>query len=112
VLISLPAIGALTFFFQLVSIHIPVAGDQEWSGYDVLAKSRDVDRKLDSFRDIGKSDTASGPWAGTDRAVGAEQALAQRGDRANAVLDAHARLSSGRDRAGFPGRSAGDPIEL
>ena len=61
VLIFLLAIAALTFFFPLVSIHIPIAGDQEWSGYDVLAKSRDVDRKLDSFRDIGKSDTASEP---------------------------------------------------
>jgi hypothetical protein len=39
----------------------PDCGDQEWSGYDVLAKSRDVDRKLDSFRDIGKSHTASEP---------------------------------------------------
>jgi hypothetical protein len=61
VLISLLAIAVQTFFFPLVSIHIPIAGDQEWSGYDVLAKSRDVDRKLDSFRDIGKSDTASEP---------------------------------------------------
>ena len=50
-------IAVLMFFFPLVSIHIPIVGDQEWSGYDVIAKVKDMDKRLDSIRDAGRTET-------------------------------------------------------
>lgn len=50
ILIALLVAAALSFFFPLVSIHIPLAGDQQWSGYDVIVRGRDMDRSLDSLR--------------------------------------------------------------
>ena len=56
---SLLVIAVLVFFFPLVSIHIPIMGDQEWSGYDVIVKVSDMGRRLDSIASAGSGETTS-----------------------------------------------------
>ncbi len=40
------ALALLLFFFPLVTIHVPVAGDQDVSGYDVFSKLTEFREKL------------------------------------------------------------------
>jgi len=42
-------VAMLTFFFPLVSLQLPILGDQEISGYDLLNRGRDIDRALSSI---------------------------------------------------------------
>ena len=40
--------AAITFFFPLISVHVPIAGDQEVSAYDAIAKIRQFREQLTS----------------------------------------------------------------
>src|SRR5437667_10627024 len=40
------ALSLLLFFFPLVTIHVPIAGDQDVSGYDVFSKLTEFREKL------------------------------------------------------------------
>jgi hypothetical protein len=42
----LAAIALLSFFFPLISMHVPIAGDQTVSGYDVVSKMNDLRQSL------------------------------------------------------------------
>ena len=44
----LAAIAALTFFFPLLSISLPIAGDQEVTGYDTASKIRQLTHEVRS----------------------------------------------------------------
>jgi hypothetical protein len=41
------ALSLLLFFFPLLSIHIPIAGEQDVSGYDVFSKITEFREKLE-----------------------------------------------------------------
>lgn len=66
IVVLLLAVAASTFFFPLVSIHIPIEGNQEWSGYDLVARGRDVDHSLDSMQEAGKRPELLGDTGNTD----------------------------------------------
>jgi hypothetical protein len=42
----LGGIALLTFFFPLISMHVPIAGDQTVSGYDVVSKMNNLRQNL------------------------------------------------------------------
>jgi hypothetical protein len=46
-------IALLTFFLPLVTIQIPVLGNQDVSGYDIFSKARQFDDKLNDLRPKG-----------------------------------------------------------
>ncbi len=41
-------LSLLLFFFPLLTIHVPIAGDQDISGYDVMSKPSEFRKKLPS----------------------------------------------------------------
>jgi hypothetical protein len=43
----LSALGLVTFFLPLVSLHVPIAGDVAFSGYDVVARMREFRQSLE-----------------------------------------------------------------
>jgi hypothetical protein len=42
----LAGIALLTFFFPLISMHVPIAGDQTVSGYDIVSKMNNLRQSL------------------------------------------------------------------
>lgn len=40
----------MTFFFPLVTFHVPILGDQDMSGYDLVAKMKDFDKTIDAVK--------------------------------------------------------------
>jgi hypothetical protein len=42
----LAGIALLTFFFPLISMHVPIAGDQTVSGYDIVSKINNLRQSL------------------------------------------------------------------
>src|SRR5436853_21856 len=44
----LTAMGALMFFFPLLSFHIPIVGDVNYSGYDLVSHPGAVSNRLSS----------------------------------------------------------------
>ena len=55
----LAAIAALTFFFPLLSISLPIVGDQEVTGYDTASRIRQLTREV-------RSASGQGPGQGED----------------------------------------------
>jgi len=55
----LAVIAAVTFFFPLLSIRVPIAGDQEVTGYDTASRIRQLTREL-------RSASGQGPGEGED----------------------------------------------
>ena len=47
---ALLAVALLTFFFPLASIQIPIVGNQELSGYDLVSRAKDIDRTLEQIK--------------------------------------------------------------
>src|SRR5260370_2312751 len=45
-IVACSALSLLLFFFPLVTIHVPIAGDQDVSGYDVFSKLTEFREKL------------------------------------------------------------------
>ena len=43
---TLMAVALLTFFFPLVTIHLPIVGNQDLSGYEVLAEPKSFSHSL------------------------------------------------------------------
>jgi hypothetical protein len=58
----LTCIALLTFFFPLMAMHMPIAGDQRISGYDVVSKTLSLTEELDSNpqASVGSSSAAPG----------------------------------------------------
>ncbi|HLW78658.1 MAG TPA: hypothetical protein VKU44_03575 [Terriglobia bacterium] len=52
---TLAAIAALTFFLPLFSIHLPMLGDEEVTGYDTAAKIRQLTEQVRSLTGHGQS---------------------------------------------------------
>jgi hypothetical protein len=65
--LSLLAILALLmFFFPLVSFHIPLAGDQNFSGYDIVTKIREFREKLPETPSTSRPAPSTGSGQETD----------------------------------------------
>ena len=66
-------VALLTFFFPLATLQIPVLGNQEMSGYDLLAKGREFNRALTAVKpqtiDEGSSAPSQSPRNNSDTAV-------------------------------------------
>jgi hypothetical protein len=56
---ALLAVALLTFFFPLVTLQIPILGNQDVSGYDLVAKARAFNQTLDAVK--SKQFGQSGP---------------------------------------------------
>ena len=56
----LAAIAAVTFFLPLLSIHLPIAGDEQVTGYDAAEKIRQVTDQVRSLTGHGRGDNPSG----------------------------------------------------
>src|SRR2546422_6622117 len=55
----LAVIAATTFFFPLLSIRVPIAGDQEVTGYDTASRIRQLTHEV-------RSASGQGPGQGED----------------------------------------------
>jgi hypothetical protein len=53
------AVALLTFFFPLVTIHLPIVGNQELSGYDVFAEPKNFSHSLNKLTSTTPSGTDS-----------------------------------------------------
>ena len=49
-------LSLLLFFFPLLTIHVPIAGEQDVSGYDVFSKLPEFREKLKTRRHEAESD--------------------------------------------------------
>jgi hypothetical protein len=43
-------LASMTFFFPLVTFHVPIIGDQDMSGYDLVAKMNDFGNTIDEVK--------------------------------------------------------------
>ena len=50
---SLLAVAMLTFFFPLASLRVPIFGNQDVSGYELIAKAKEFDQALDAVKSKG-----------------------------------------------------------
>lgn len=60
---ALLAIALLTFFFPLATIQIPIVGNQDFSGYDLISKARNFQQIAEQSRELrgGSLPAASAP---------------------------------------------------
>jgi hypothetical protein len=58
---SLLVIALLTFFFPLTTIRVPVLGNMDLSGYDLISKAQVLNHDLDAIGDQRLADMANGP---------------------------------------------------
>ena len=58
---SLLVIALLTFFFPLTTIRVPVLGNMDLSGYDLISKAQVLNHDLDAIGDKRLADMANGP---------------------------------------------------
>ena len=58
-LATLAAIAAVTFFLPLLSIHLPIAGDEQVTGYDAAEKIRQVTDQVRSLTGHGQGNKPS-----------------------------------------------------
>lgn len=72
---SLITVALLTFFFPLVTIQVPVLGDQDISGYDFVAKAKESGQSLDPLksRELGEppAETSDPPGDAPNRRMSA-----------------------------------------
>lgn len=59
---GLGAIAALTFFFPLFSIHIPIVGDQDVTGYNTASRIRQLTQQVRSASGHGQDGKPSIKW--------------------------------------------------
>ena len=57
IVVTLMVVALLTFVFPLVTIHLPIVGNQDLSGYDVIADSKNYSHSLNKLT----STTPGGP---------------------------------------------------
>ncbi|QNI31330.1 hypothetical protein H7849_19920 [Alloacidobacterium dinghuense] len=72
---GLLAVALLTFFFPLVSLQIPIAGNIEASGYDVLSKATTLSQTIATLSSQSHMDARSASSGVVPRAPHAENAL-------------------------------------
>jgi len=84
----LAAIAALTFFFPLLSIRVPIAGDQEVTGYDTASRIRQLTHDV-------RSASGQGPGQGEDGkpSIRLPRTTPRRNSGATAALPASVRFS-------------------
>src|SRR5947199_10504675 len=84
----LAAIAALTFFFPLLSIRVPIAGDQEVTGYDTASRIRQLTHDV-------RCASGQGPERGDDGkpSISLPGTAARRHSRATPSLPASDRIS-------------------
>ena len=47
---TLLTVGLLTFFFPLATFQIPILGNQEVSGYDLISRAKELNQTLDAAK--------------------------------------------------------------
>jgi hypothetical protein len=60
----LALIAALTFFFPLLTVQVPIVGEQDVTGYDTASRIRQLTQEV---RSASGQETAQGPQGGEDR---------------------------------------------
>ena len=58
---ALLTIALLTFFLPLATLQIPLMGDQDVSGYDLIARAKEFNQTLDAVKSQKLSEPSSGP---------------------------------------------------
>lgn len=71
-------IGLLTFFFPLLTMSVPIIGQQSVSGYDVLSKFGDFSKNLNSGQPEASPATAPGDATGSSPEADQEMPLSVR----------------------------------
>jgi len=56
---ALLCVSLLTFFFPLISVQVPIVGNQDISGYELMTRANQFDRTLDSIQSKESSNFGS-----------------------------------------------------